>query len=79
MIFPIYAENKNTLTSLKGEVGSFFKVESDDLETLRDLDLFYDQLEKKLLSFESKDTFRFYFLGTETYLYSNGSVLDKCC
>lgn len=71
MIFPLYSQNKNILTSLKGEVGYFFKVESADLENIKDLEPFYEQIESQLISLEHKDIYRFYYQNGETYLYTN--------
>ena len=71
MIFPVFSSEQNKLTSLKGEVGYFFKVESIDMEMLRDKEAFYSDVQAKLLSLESKEIYRFYELEGMTYLYTS--------
>ena len=62
MIFPVFSSEQNKLTSLKGEVGYFFKVESIDMEMLRDKEAFYSDVQAKLLSLEPNEIYRFYEL-----------------
>ena len=71
MIFPVFSSEQNKLTSLKGEVGYFFKVESIDMEMLRDKEAFYSDVQAKLLSLEPNEIYRFYELEGITYLYTS--------
>ncbi len=76
MIFPLFSIDKNSLTSIKGDESSFYKITPPDLEQIEDIELFLSSVQEWLVALDASHFFKFYSHKNSIYLNTNFDELD---
>jgi hypothetical protein len=75
--FPIIEVNGNKITSIDGNISSFYKLNNPDFEqmTHKERESFYDSISSGLNHIDTDKYFKFYKLGKESFLDTNDHAL----